>query len=65
MNQSRMMHARDIFTRVRELGADPALVLILGFGSWRSREFSSKGCGTLLELVENALCCFPQFQWFP
>ena len=31
----------------------------------RSREFSRKGCGILLELVENAFCCFPQFQWFP
>ena len=31
----------------------------------RSREFSRKGCGILLELVENAFCCFPQFQWSP
>ena len=31
----------------------------------RSQGPSRKGCGRLLELVENALCCFPQFQWFP
>ena len=32
---------------------------------WRSRRISRKGCGTLLKLVENVFCCFPQFQWFP
>ena len=32
---------------------------------WRSLRISRKGCGTLLELVENAPCCFPQFQQFP
>ena len=39
MNQSRMIHARDIFTRTRGvplLGADFALVLILGFGEAES-----------------------------
>ena len=55
LNQSRMMRTRDS-TRVRAVGLD-FVSLILGFGE--AEELVVRAVEHSLELVENALCCFP------